>query len=69
MVRRLALVASFLDYSMMDLTYCQHLHVKHQQNTGLFQLILTIDHTWFSDLHQSALFEPKQVSYCILVLR
>ena len=29
--------------------------------TGLFQLILTIDHTWFNDSHQSALLEPKQV--------
>ena len=27
--------------------------------TGLFQSILTIDHTWFSDSRQSSLFEPK----------
>ena len=33
MVRRLALDASFFDYSMMDLTYYQQLHVKHQENT------------------------------------
>ena len=47
---------------MMDLTYYQQLRVNTSKTpTGLFQLILTTDHTWFSNLHQSALFEPKQV--------
>ena len=33
MIRHLALDVSFFDYSMMDRTYFQHLHVKHKQNT------------------------------------
>ena len=32
-VRCLALDASFFNYSTMNLTYYQQLHVKHQQNT------------------------------------
>ena len=66
-VRRLALEssldASFFDYLLMDLTYYQHLCIKHLQNT---YWTLPIDYNnrsycWFSNSCQSSLLKPKHV--------
>ena len=66
MVRHLALDASIFDYSMMDSTFISNYMLNTRKIlTGLFQMIITIDHTWFSACVRVYCLSQNEFSYCI----